>query len=177
MKPILQKEEPVLRKKAKEINPKEITSPKIQKILKEMSESLSSQEDGVALAAPQIGYDLRIFVVSGNIFSPGFEKGKIKKEERLKDLYFINPQIINTSKKKEWMPEGCLSVRPFYGETYRSKKTTVTAYNKKGEKITRGGSGLLAQIFQHETDHLEGVLFIDKAKNVRKENLEHKKQN
>ncbi|MEI7709195.1 MAG: peptide deformylase [bacterium] len=189
MKNILQKEEKVLHVVAKEVPIDAIKSNKIQKILKEMSESLLSQDDGVAIAAPQIGYSLRIFVVSGKIFAKDFAK---KREERfaskeeamlnqnniienkeevelIKDLVFINPKISRLSKEKVWLPEGCLSVRPFFGKTYRSKKATVAAYDENGLKFTRGASGLLAQIFQHETDHLNGILFIDHAKDVKEE--------
>ena len=186
MKKILQKEEEVLRQVAKEIPIKDIKGLKIQKVLKEMSQSLQSQNDGVAIAAPQIGYSLRIFVVSGKIFASNFlqeredriinggidekTEKEIEKEE-LKDLIFINPKISKMSRDKEWMPEGCLSVRPIYGKTWRSKKATVTAYDENGKKFTRGASGLLAQIFQHETDHLNGILFIDHAKDLKEETL------
>ena len=64
------------------------------------------------------------------------------------------------------MHEGCLSVRPLWGEVNRSINATITAYDENGVKITRGAGGLLAHIFQHETDHLDGVLFIDKARNI-----------
>ena len=64
------------------------------------------------------------------------------------------------------MHEGCLSVRPLWGEVNRSLNATVTAYDEHGTKFTRGAGGLLAHIFQHETDHLDGILFIDKARNV-----------
>jgi peptide deformylase len=60
-------------------------------------------------------------------------------------------------------------VRWLYGKTYRSKKATVEAYDENGRKFKMGGSGLLAQIFQHETDHLNGILFIDHAKDVKEE--------
>jgi peptide deformylase len=137
-----------------------------------MSNSLDSQYDGVAIAAPQIGYSYRIFLVSGNIFDKNFMRGKkTETKEIIKNLVFINPKITKLSKEKEWMPEGCLSVRPIYGKTYRSKKATVEAYDEMGVKITRGASGLLAQIFQHETDHLDGILFIDHAKELREENF------
>ncbi|MEK7588296.1 MAG: peptide deformylase [Patescibacteria group bacterium] len=184
MKKILQKEEEVLHQVAKEIPLDEIKTPKIQKILKEMSDSLKSQDDGVAIAAPQIGYSLRIFVVSGKIFEEDFLENRkermdgeketkevIKVKQKIKDLVFINPKISKLSKDKEWMPEGCLSVRPIYGKTYRSKKATVEAYDETGKKFIRGGSNLLAQIFQHETDHLEGILFIDHAKDLREEEI------
>jgi peptide deformylase len=170
MTKIVQKENKVLREKAQNILVKDIKSPKIQKILKEMSEALKSQSDGVALAAPQIGLPLKIFIVAGKIFHPNFlrfEKNeKIPEKELPKDLIFINPQISKLSKEKNWVPEGCLSIRWLYGNVYRSKKATITAYDENGKKFTRGASGLLAQIFQHETDHLNGILFIDKAENI-----------
>jgi peptide deformylase len=70
------------------------------------------------------------------------------------------------SKEKEEMEEGCLSVRYLYGKIERSKKARVKAFDEKGKRFEIGGSGLLAQIFQHETDHLEGKLFIDNATDV-----------
>lgn len=174
MKEIVQKNDKVLRQNAKEIPIKEIATPKIKKILKEMSVALKSQNDGVAIAAPQIGHSLRIFVVSGKIFHKDFIKGeeelkKIQKKEISKDLVFINPKISKLSREKNWLPEGCLSVRWLYGKTFRSQKATITAYDENGKKFARGASGLLAQIFQHETDHLNGILFIDHAKEVKEE--------
>jgi len=174
MKEIVQKNDKVLRQNTKEIIIKEIPTYKIQKIIKEMSLSLKSQSDGVAIAAPQIGYSLSIFIVSGKIFHKDFKKGedefkKVSLKEIPKDLIFINPKILKLSKEKEWLPEGCLSVRWLYGKTFRSKKVIITAYNENGKKFQRGASGLLAQIFQHETDHLKGVLFIDHAKDIKEE--------
>ena len=174
MKKIVQKEDKVLRQKTKEISVNTIKTPKIQKILKEMSGALKSQSDGVAIAAPQIGYPLSLFVVSGKIFHKDFVRGekefeKIPEKEILKDLVFINPKILKLSREKEWLSEGCLSARWLYGKTYRSKKATITAYDGNGKKFQRGASGLLAQIFQHETDHLKGMLFIDHAKEIKEE--------
>lgn len=189
MKNILQKEEKVLHEIAKEVPVGEIPTNKIKKVLKEMSLALKSQDDGVAIAAPQIGYKLRIFVVAGKVFGAGFPERGLSQgdgprgsaavatadsdpeqgEPAPKDMIFINPKISKLSREKEWVPEGCLSVRPLYGKTFRSKKATVTAYDENGLKFTRGASGLLAQIFQHETDHLNGILFIDHAKDVKAE--------
>lgn len=181
MKRILQKEEKVLHQIAHEVPIADIQTKKIQKVLKEMSTALKSQEDGVAIAAPQIGYSLRMFVVSEKIFMEGFLEQGVSREihhdhvpvkekaEIMKDLVFINPKISRLSRDKEWLPEGCLSVRPLYGKTYRSKKAMITAYDENGKKFTRGASGLLAQIFQHETDHLNGILFIDHAKDIKEE--------
>ncbi len=174
MKKIVQRDDKVLREKTKEIPIREITAPKIKKVLKEMSQALKSQNDGVAIAAPQIGYPLAVFIVAGKIFHKDFIRGeeefkKVPVKEIPKDLVFINPKISKLSREKEWVPEGCLSVRWLYGDAYRSKKATVAAYDENGKKFTRGASGLLAQIFQHETDHLNGVLFIDHAKNIKEE--------
>lgn len=176
MKVILQKDAPVLREIAKEVPIEKITTPKIQNIIREMKEALASQDDGVAIAAPQIGYSLKIFVISGKISQ--FSNKKTDPEKTLEDTVYINPKIIKVSKEKKIMEEGCLSVRYLYGKVKRFVKATVEAYDENGVKFTRGGSGLLAQAFQHETDHLEGTLFIDKAKNLEEvipENLNGKK--
>ncbi len=156
---IVQKEEPVLRKKAKEVPFKDITGPKIKAVIRDLKKALASQEDGVAIAAPQIGVPLRMFLVSGKVL---LREGDTKKNIPA-DLIFINPQFKKLSRKKTMMHEGCLSVRWRYGKVLRHEKATILAYNEKGEKFSYGGSGLMAQIFQHETDHLDGILFIDKA--------------
>ena len=181
MKKIIQWEEEkasVLRGQAKEVPLEHITSQEIKKVLNEMSQALESQDDGVALAAPQIGYPLSIFIVSNRVFDEEFLKDRAERfgtekeettKESKKDLVFINPKITKLSKKKTWMPEGCLSERWLYGEVLRSEKAIVCAYDQTGKKFTRGGSGLMAQIFQHEVDHLKGVLFTDKAKNINNE--------
>jgi peptide deformylase len=158
---IIQKEDPVLRKIAKEVAISDIKSVKIKKVISDMKKILATQDDGVAIAAPQIGESLRIFVVSGKAFDI------IKKEEGNTDQIFINPKIVKVSKDKKLVDEGCLSVRWLYGKTRRATRITIEAINEKGEKIIRGASGLLAQIFQHEYDHLQGILFIDHAKNIR----------
>src|SRR3989338_4426552 len=113
MKKIIKKKEKVLRKIAKEVAVSDIKTAKIKKILKEMLSALRSQKDGVAIAAPQIGYSIRIFAVSGRIFSKNFLKTKEeilssqesdKKEEKAKDLIFVNPKIFKLSREKEWVP-------------------------------------------------------------------------
>jgi peptide deformylase len=166
---IIQNGNKTLRQIAKEVPIPEIVKPKIQKILQDMNEALDSQNDGVAIAAPQIGVSLRIFIVSGKIFDEEFMSGSsnFKSIKTHTNLFFINPTITKISKDKKVMDEGCLSVRPIYGKVRRATRVTVEAYNEKGEKFVMNGTGLLAHIFQHETDHLEGVLFIDKASDMR----------
>ncbi len=158
--------DPVLRDFAEPVPLEEIKSEKIQKIIEDMKNSLAREEEGVAIAAPQIGAPLRIFVVSKKIFQL-LDAAKSDKDE-FKDLVFINPEITKLSKEKEVMEEGCLSVRDYYGKIKRSTKATVRAYDENGNPFERGGSRLLAQIFQHEIDHLNGTLFTDSAKDVQK---------
>jgi len=157
MKEILQKEEGVLREISKEVPVENIQCEEVQKIISEMRKALEEQPDGVAIAAPQLGYLWRIFVISHRAF---FNK------EDAKDLVFINPEIINQSKDEGLMEEGCLSCRYLYGEVSRKEKTKVRAFNERGEIFEYGGSGLISQVFQHEIDHLNGILFIDKARNL-----------
>lgn len=162
MSNIVQKENPVLRKKAKEVPLTDITSKKIQDLILNMRTALASQKDGVAIAAPQIGASLRIFVVAGALLAQADKNYSGPPV----DIIFINPVILRRSKEKMDVEEGCLSVRWLYGTTKRSARVTLKAYNEKGEKLERGASGLLAQVFQHEVDHLEGTLFTDHAKEV-----------
>lgn len=141
----------------------DIQTPKIKKILKDMQIALKGYNAdgfaGVAIAAPQIGVPLRIFLV---------EDMTLDREDKvtIPKLVAINPEIIKMSKRKKVVGEGCLSVPDSYGAVPRSIQTTIRAYDENGERYERGGSGLLAQIFQHECDHLDGILFVDKAEKV-----------
>ncbi len=159
---IVQQNDPVLREIAQTVAIKDITSPKIKKIIRDMKEALASQKDGVAIAAPQIGVPLRIFVVSALVLGHADEKYK----DLGSDLVCVNPELLRLSRKKEEMEEGCLSVRWLYGKIRRSVKATLRAYDEEGRLFERGASGILAQIFQHETEHLNGALFIDKAYDI-----------
>ncbi|MDQ3076842.1 MAG: peptide deformylase [bacterium] len=162
---IVQKGDPVLRQIAHKVPIVDITTLAIKGVMKKMQQALNEQEDGVAIAAPQIGESLRIFIVSGKVLSknyPDLEPNEVLPD----DLICINPELSKLSKDKKKVPEGCLSVRWLYGKVMRSNKATLKAYNEYGQVFTRGGSGLLAQIFQHETDHLDGVLFVDKAEDI-----------
>lgn len=184
---IVQKDNKVLRKVAKTVAIEDISGRKINTVIRRMIKAVESEEDGVAIAAPQIGENLRIFVVSRRLFEIMDEEkvrskkskreiltelekdpsGSLGQEKEYKDKVFINPEIIKTSKEKADFEEGCLSVRWLYGKVKRSKKTLIKAYDENGKLFTMGGSGLLSQAFQHEIDHLNGVLFTDKAANVK----------
>ncbi|MEK7582008.1 MAG: peptide deformylase [Patescibacteria group bacterium] len=165
----------ILRQIAKEVPIQEIGSPRLRKILKGMKKALNAEDDSVAIAAPQIGVPLRVFIVSGRAFELGKyheihkknkEIGERNKKPTKPDLVCINPKIKKESRDTAWMIEGCLSLRWLYGSVKRKKKIIIEAYDETGKKFTRGASGLLAQIFQHETDHLNGILFTDKAREI-----------
>ena len=162
MPDILDRNDPILRQKAKAVKPEDIGSAHLNKIIADMKTAVRSQKDGIAIAAPQIGESLRIFVVNGALLK---QADKTYKGDGT-DLVFINPEITKRSRDKKEVEEGCLSVRWLYGKIARSTRVTLKALDENGEKIERGASGLLAQIFQHETDHLAGTLFIDKAREI-----------
>ncbi len=166
---ILQKdnkeENKILRTISSNVDIHDISSKKIQEIISRMKYFLEVQPDGAALAAPQIGSNKRIFIVSHYVF-----EAVKRKLETVDDLIFINPKIIKKSKKTIILEEGCFSVRWWYGEVKRSSNIKIEAYNGKGVKKIWSVGGLLSQVFQHEIDHLDGVLFSDKAKNLEKMN-------
>lgn len=141
-----------LRAISEPIKKEEFGTPRLKEIVATMQKALAKEKDGVALAAPQIGLTLRIFVISPDAYP---------EDAKSKPLVFINPRITKISKKKAHMQEGCLSVRWVYGTTVRSVSATVEAYDVEGKKFTYGASGLIAHIFQHEVDHLNSTLFID----------------
>ena len=159
---IIQRDNKVLRQKAKTVSLEDISSDHVKTVLKNMKIAMHSQKDGIAIAAPQIGESVRIFMISGELLN----KVDDKYAEDKKDMIFINPKITKLSKEKRNMEEGCLSVRWLYGDVKRSTRASLEALDEHGKKISRGASGLLAQIFQHECDHLDGVLFTDTAHKV-----------
>lgn len=164
-KEIIQVENKILREKSEEIKLEDVSSKEIKDLVQDLKDTLKNAQNGIALSAVQIGVLKRVFVVSGKAFCESEEREDCKNP----DLVLINPKIIKQSKEKEWMEEGCLSIKGTYGIVERSIKTQIEALDESGKKISRGGSGLLSQIFQHEIDHLNGVLFIDKAKEIYEE--------
>lgn len=152
---------PALHGIADEVPQKDIASKKIAKIIKDMRTALVSYNAegfvGIAIAAPQIGVPLRIFLIHDMSKDRG---------EKLPDLVVINPRIVKLSQKSHVVGEGCLSVPERYGAVRRAEKVVIRAFDEHGTEFERGASGLLAQIFQHECDHLDGTLFIDRAEKV-----------
>ncbi|HEY4514184.1 MAG TPA: peptide deformylase [Candidatus Paceibacterota bacterium] len=179
-----EKENPGLRKPAQKIPVADIKSAHIQGLIAEMKALLSVEKYGVALAAPQVGEPMRLFIVSGRALARGkrnapdaenysdAEAEEETSEPAPPDLVYINPELLKISRKKSEKHEGCLSVRGKWGVVPRAEKATVRAYDENGVRFTRGASGFLAHIFQHELDHLEGILYTDKATAVYEEKEE-----
>ena len=167
---------PLLREKSHALSQKDIESPRIKKLVSEMKKLLAKEEFGVALAAVQVGEPIRLFIVSGRALSrgsrnaPDEHRGKSDSppagESDFPDHVYINPVLQKLSRGKTEKHEGCLSVRGRWGEVPRAEKATLRYLDEQGKAQTRGASGFLAHIFQHEMDHLEGILYIDKAKEV-----------
>ena len=173
MRSIVQVGDTALRGIASEIPLESIDTTYIRSLIADMKALLEKEEYGVALAAPQVGESVRLFIVSGKAVAKRSRSTKkrgqsadapeISGELSGEDTVYINPAVIRTSKARNDKHEGCLSVRGKWGIVSRAEKVTIRAYDEHGKKITRGASGFLAHIFQHELDHLDGVLYTDKA--------------
>lgn len=144
----------VLKKKAKEV--KEIT-PETEKLIDDMVETFKKNQ-GLGLAANQVGELKRIVVI-------GTEKGT---------EIFLNPKVIQKSREKDLTEEGCLSFPGLFLKIKRAKEIKIQAQNKKGEEIKTEAKGLMARVFQHEIDHLDGILFIDRLNFWQKLKIKYK---
>lgn len=152
--PITLAGDPVLRQKAKKVKS---FGPSIQALVTEMLDAMRA-EDGLGLAAPQISVPLRVIVIE----MPA-ELDEEGKEIHPGELYvYCNPEIVEATGEQEG-PEGCLSVPGYVGQVKRATAVTVKGQDAKGRKIRTKAQGLLARAFQHEIDHLNGVLFIDRV--------------
>ena len=173
MRTILAEENnPALRDISKPLSEKEIGSKHIKDLIADMKKLLSKEEFGVALAAVQVGEPVQLFIVSGRALARGGrnakdeaknEKNDKKNIEPMPDQVYINPKLLKLSREKKDKHEGCLSIRGKWGEVPRSEKATIKALDEHGRSFTRGASGFLAHIYQHEMDHLDGILYTDKA--------------
>lgn len=167
MKEIVQDGEKVLREVAKSVPEELFGSAELSQLIRDMSEALDHYPEGVALAAPQVGVAYRMFIVRKDrtLPAPTSEVGATSAKSAEVEVY-INPEIVKTSRKKANADEGCLSVHGVYGTTKRHERVTIKARRPDGSHIQRGAGGLLAQIFEHEIDHLNGILFTDHAERL-----------
>ena len=172
--PIVAYGDPVLRKVAKEID---ADYPNLKELIANMKETMYNAS-GVGLAAPQIGKDIRLFVIDA---SPFAEDDDLSEEDRaaLKDFnrVFINAEIIE-EEGEEWdFNEGCLSIPDVRQDVYRQPKVTFTYQDEDFNTHTETLEGLAARVFQHEYDHIEGILFTDKLSSLKKRLIKKKLDN
>ena len=145
---------PTLRKVAKKVKADELDDPLFQQLIDDMFVTMY-EAPGIGLAAPQINVSKRLFTIDLQDDDP--DHGP---------FIVINPKFVETRGEIESL-EGCLSVPGKVGEITRYEFVAVTGLDRNGQKIRLEGDGLFARCLQHEIDHLNGVLYIDKAKNIR----------
>jgi peptide deformylase len=149
---IVKEPEKVLRGKARPLSANEMNTPQLHKLVKDMIHTMYDAK-GVGLAAPQIGLDQQIIIVAPPDEEP---------------IAVINPQIVKRSVGTNPSEEGCLSVPGIWGTVRRANTLTVKGFKPDGSPFRKNVRDFEATIFQHECDHLQGVLFIDKAKDLTK---------
>jgi peptide deformylase len=145
---------PTLRKVAKRVTPRDLADPLFQQLIDDMFETMYAAP-GIGLAAPQVNVGKRLFTIDLQ-----------DEDDAHGPLVIINPRFTTVEGEIE-ATEGCLSVPGMVGEMTRYERVVCAGLDRDGEKITLEGEGLFARCLQHEMDHLDGVLYTDKARNIR----------
>ncbi len=178
--------EPVLREKAKPVRQ---MTPELQSLIDDMIETMR-EAPGVGLAAPQVGVGMQVIVVE---YAEGSENADeeadadvdvdvdvdidVEAKPKPKKLYAVlNPEITRHSKEAELGKEGCLSIPDYMGEVERYNTVTVKGLDRHGKSFKLKAKGWMARIFQHEIDHINGVLFIDRTEKVWKVEPEEERE-
>ena len=147
---------PVLRRKARKVIE---FGPELQTLIDDMIDTMRDAP-GVGLAAPQVAAPLRVIVIE-------YDDADDENKDVPPKLYaLVNPEITRSSPETEVGTEGCLSIPGFVGDVERSTEIVVKGQNRRGQAVRIKANGWLARIFQHEVDHLDGVLFTDRAQKV-----------
>jgi peptide deformylase len=159
---------PVLRTKTRPVTPAEISSPEFQRLIDDMYDTMR-EYSGIGLAAPQVHEAVRVFVAGLR----ATRAGKFDDDNEMPLIAMINPEITPVGPEaapgtpevaEDW--EGCLSIPDIRGRVPRWKSIKVRALNREGKRIELVASGLPARVIQHETDHLDGILFFDRMKSL-----------
>jgi len=154
---------PILRKVSKKVTQIEIKSAKVQKLIEDMKMTIKTGEYGVGLAAPQVGESLAISVIT-------LRPTTSHPERETFDAVIINPEITETVGEKVDKWEGCMSFgsgEPVFAQTRRYETIKVCYYDETAKLHEETLTGLKAHVFQHESDHLDGVLFVDRVEDPR----------
>jgi peptide deformylase len=151
--------DPVLRRKARPVSS---FDKDLQTLIEDMIETMRDAP-GVGLAAPQVGIGQRLIVIE---YAEPPEEGEEDKEVKPRLFVMANPEIVKTSEEKVLGVEGCLSIPGLVGEVERYSMVQVKGLNRRGQPMKVKAEGWLARIFQHEIDHVNGVVFPDRATRV-----------
>ncbi|WP_440066806.1 peptide deformylase [Tenacibaculum discolor] len=172
--PIVAYGDPVLRKVGKEIDK---NYPQLDKLIADMRETMYNA-NGLGLAAPQIGKDIRLFIIDASPFAEDDDLSEEEKEVfKNFNRVFINAKIIKEEGEEWAFNEGCLSIPTVNEDVFRQEKVTIEYQDENFEKHTETLSGLPARVFQHEYDHIEGILFTDKLSSLKKRLIKKKLDN
>lgn len=169
--PIVAYGDPVLRKVAVDID----KSFDVKKLAEDMFETMYNAK-GVGLAAPQIGLNIRMFVVDGRPFNEGEDLEERDKDPSLVDFkkVFINAEILEEDGDDWGFEEGCLSIPDIREDVYRPEYVTIRYFDEDWVEHTEEYEGLAARIIQHEYDHIDGILFTDHLNPIKKRMLKNK---
>ena len=172
--PIVAYGDPVLRKVGKKITK---DYPNLKELIANMQETMYNAS-GVGLAAPQIGKDIRLFIVDATPFAEDEDLDESEREV-LKDFkkVFINPEIIEEEGEEWAFNEGCLSIPDVRNDVFRKPKVTFKYQDEDFNTHTDTLDGIAARVFQHEYDHIEGILFTDKISSLKKRLIKKKLEN
>ena len=161
LRKIIRMGHPVLRQRSRELTKEEIVSPQIAELIADMIETMH-QSEGVGIAAPQVGELLRLAIIE---FEPDNERYPEMGAQGL--TVFINPVMTYLTKEEQGFWEGCLSVPDLRGLVHRPTRVQVDYLDAKAQPQQIIGEGFLATVLQHEFDHLDGVLYVDRVRDPR----------
>jgi peptide deformylase len=156
---------PVLRAKALPVSPAQIQSAPVQRLIDDMFETMH-EYTGIGLAGPQVHEGVRIFVAGVREMAAGEPLEKLNDDESMPLIALINPEVTLLSEPTHEGWEGCLSIPDIRGLVPRATDVQVRAFDRTGARVTFTASGLSARVIQHETDHLDGVLFFDRMRSL-----------
>jgi peptide deformylase len=150
----------VLREITKTLSKEEIVSDKIQQLIQDMKQTLKIKKYGIGLAAPQVGESLAISVI-------GIKPTPTRPKLKMLDMIVINPKVTKTYGVRKGMWEGCVSGPELYAKALRYSKIRLSYLDENADEHESDFSGLAAQVLQHEVDHLNGILFVDRVKDTK----------
>ena len=169
--PIVAYGDPVLRKVAQEIGPE---YPNLEELISNMKQTMYNA-NGIGIAAPQIGKSVRVFIIDATPFAEDEDISELERDQ-LKDFkqVFINPTIVNEEGDEWAFAEGCLSIPDIREDVLRQETVSFEYVDENFKKHSKTLTGIAARVFQHEYDHLEGILFTDKLSSLKKRILKKK---